>query len=763
MSFLPDICDPSIIPSVPDVIRCLRVAPRRKAVGEDLVGGDVWNMFASILGPMLHALIVKSIVTVHVPIVWKGGMLVELWKRKGPQSSVASYRDVLIQDHPAKSFGSLLRPALRRIVGAAVRPTQYGSGLNAGSTEVAHMSLRCIIDLIRLRRTSGAIIFIDVIAAFASFRRKLVLSSPVSDEQWLRLLVSFGFTRDDAAAVVEDACSPTLWANNGGSAHLHAALSELYRDTWFATEGLDSAVTFDTGSMAGSGPADLIFTFAMTKILNTLHADLRAVGLVPSAASSDVQSFFGIRNMPAGDTIEHLEISFVDDVAIPVIAAAADLVASIRKTIEISVAVFARYGLQLNFSPGKSEAVIHWGGPGAAEAKRNLVVTLRNSILCQDPSGADFTLLVSRAYKCLGTRTSFAASISDEVKGRVGLLRSDMRTYKHRLLANPVVPIDRKALLVEALMFSRGLYQASTWPVVDGAAYRHLHAAVMGVYRSMCNDYWTRHSPPRMTDHEVLEAVGCPGVGALLRKSRLMAFVRFFTRVDYNLLHLLHTAAPARSSWISAVRSDLSWLARSAPELGLLPDSHLSRWVQLVQSGKGSFCSALRRATSLYGRDCVPSRASRTLMQAGERFSCSLCSAVFASKPALATHRARKHWELSEVRKYITSTRCDVCSLECHTRYHIIAHVAFKSPICLHNYRLRNTIVPDWQIQQLDQIERERIKECRARSMCYRRQPVAAYRPGMPARPVLRPDGAWLPGDPSHPLGPGRSLLRHIS
>ena len=122
----------------------------------------------------------------------------------------------------------------------------------------------------------------------------------------------------------------------------------------------------------------------------------------------------------------------------------------------------ARNGLQLNFSPGKSEAVIHWGGPGAAEAKRHIVVTLRNSILCQDPSGAKFTLLVSRAYKHLGTRTSFAASISDRVKGRVGLLRSDMRTYKHRLLANPVVPMGLEASTKEAKHVSALVETAST-------------------------------------------------------------------------------------------------------------------------------------------------------------------------------------------------------------------------------------------------------------------------------------------------------------
>ena len=88
----------------------------------------------------------------------------------------------------------MLRPAVSRIVSAAARPAQWGSGLNKGSTEVGHLALRSIMDIVRHKRTSGAVLFLDVVSAFASFHRHMVLSCPASDEQWLRLLVDNGFS-----------------------------------------------------------------------------------------------------------------------------------------------------------------------------------------------------------------------------------------------------------------------------------------------------------------------------------------------------------------------------------------------------------------------------------------------------------------------------------------------------------------------------------------------------------------------------------------
>ena len=184
--------------------------------------------------------------------------------------------------------------------------------------------------------------------------------------------------------------------------------------------------------------------------------------------------------------------------------------------------------------------------------------------------------------------------------------------------------------------------------------------------------------------------------------------------------------------------------------------------MSLLRGNRGRFRAAVAEATRVFGRQCPPSRLSKTVAGAAEQWQCSVCQAVFASKQSLSVHQYRKHWHLSEVRRYIDGTTCAVCNLECHTRFHIIEHVASKSPVCLLNYKLRNLIVPECRVEHLDQIERDRVAACQG-SAAGRRQPTVAYRSCMPVMPVLRPDGVWMPGDPGHPLGPNRRFLLHKS
>ena len=155
-----------------------------------------------------------------------------------------------------------------------------------------------------------------------------------------------------------------------------------------------------------------------------------------------------------------------------------------------------------------------------------------------------------------------------------------------------------------------------------------------------------------------------------------------------------------------------------------------------------------------------PSRArSKTIANSLSVLQCDVCGTSFGTLQALSVHRSRTHLEICEARRFLRGTRCDVCGLECHSRYHLIEHGAHKSQICLHNYHLRDCKLTPAEVDALDLAERQRIHTCRLQSKNPRKQPSVAYRSSLPTAPVLRPDGAWLPGDPGHPLGPNRRLL----
>ena len=577
--------DLSLFPSPAQTHRLLSTACKRKAVGEDGIGGDIWALFADVLTPAIHPLLTKMLLAVEVPIVLKGGMLAELWKGKGSRCSIPSYRDIMIQDHPAKLLGACIRPHLRAAVELVSRPTQWGSGLHGGSTETGHLALRAMMDIVRLQRCSGAVIFFDVVSAFATFRRRVVLDCDASDESWLRLLVCLGFTSSEASDIVCSACDKSIWEESGASNHLLSLLSECYQSTWFSTEGIDGVVSFDSGSMAGTSPADLVFTLAMTKILNNLHCELAAKGLIATASCAGSEIAFHRHDMPPESVVKLLDVSFVDDVALPVCSSADAIIDSIRNVSESALVAFARHGLELNFCPGKSECLIHWAGAGATTHRLRHMTHGAPCVPCRWPSGRIYELPISDSYKHLGTRTTFAPTAGAEAVIRSAIIHSEVRALRRRVLSNSAVSTQRRLSLAQAMIFSRGLFQASSWAVVDGAPFRRLHTAVMSVYRCIAGAQWDPDTA-HLTDSHVLLSLGAPSAEVLLRRARIMCFIRICSRGSPYLLRLLHAASTARGSWVSSVVKDLEWLAICSPDLNMSASSPFSMWCKLVQADR---------------------------------------------------------------------------------------------------------------------------------------------------------------------------------
>ena len=97
----------------------------------------------------------------------------------------------------------------------------------------------------------------------------------------------------------------------------------------------------------------------MSRVLSLLRKSLSHNGL---------ESFIdiGLQRVKVHD------VSFVDDVALPVLCDPAGLCDKIGKTTDCAIEVFSSFGMKLNFSPGKSEATVGFFGPGRRCAKKQL-------------------------------------------------------------------------------------------------------------------------------------------------------------------------------------------------------------------------------------------------------------------------------------------------------------------------------------------------------------------------------------------------------
>ena len=281
----------------------------------------------------------------------------------------------------------------------------------------------------------------------------------------------------------------------------------------------------------------------------------------------------------------------------------------------------------------------------------------------------------------------------------------------------------------------------------------------MSVYRCIAGAKWDPQQD-NVSDLHVLSSLGAASAEVLLRRARIMCFIRLCKRGSPYLLKVLHSASAARGSWVSSIVLDLDWLAVCSPELRMQPKTPFPEWCKLVQVDHGVVRRALLSAVARFGHCALPPRSSsRTVAGSLMVWSCEVCGNSFPTRQAMQVHRNRQHWLLSEIRWYLRGTQCEVCALECHTRYHIIEHVAQKSPICRSNYVLRGRRLEPEEVLALDVAETERVRLCRQQSRNPRRLQVPAYRLGFPSLPVLREDGTWVPGDSGHPLGPNRRML----
>ena len=130
-------------------------------------------MLQSAIGPVsvaLHKLF--TVVWKHgkVPAEWKEGIIVSLYKGKGPRNTCSSYRPISLLSVPGKVFCHVLLARLQPLLISKRRPQQ--SGFTAGrSTVDAILALRLLSEIHREFNRPLHVAFVDLKSAFDSVDR----------------------------------------------------------------------------------------------------------------------------------------------------------------------------------------------------------------------------------------------------------------------------------------------------------------------------------------------------------------------------------------------------------------------------------------------------------------------------------------------------------------------------------------------------------------------------------------------------------------
>jgi hypothetical protein len=179
-------------------------AAKKKALGEDLLGAELDKIGAEEIAGSLRPLTTKIYENAWVSSQLRGTHLFACPKPGGQHGLAKGYKDVVIAELNAKVLGSQIRDQSIGAVREIALETQYGSGLNGGSIQTAHLHLRAYADHAQLHGLSCAILFADLAGAFASVIRRLGIGNDVTDMELARRLRHIGFTGEQICETIDE-------------------------------------------------------------------------------------------------------------------------------------------------------------------------------------------------------------------------------------------------------------------------------------------------------------------------------------------------------------------------------------------------------------------------------------------------------------------------------------------------------------------------------------------------------------------------------
>ena len=114
---------------------------------------------------------------------------------------------------------------------------------------------------------------------------------------------------------------------------------------------------------------------------------------------------------------------------------------------------------------------------------------------------------------------------------------------------------------MQTCIFSKGLFQSSTWPALSANAYKRLHTTVVKIYRSICDQhhYLAEEGSDILGNDELINQFGLVIPINMVRLNRIMLFCRLVRKDPPGLLDLVVRTARFEGTWGHTVHNDLVW------------------------------------------------------------------------------------------------------------------------------------------------------------------------------------------------------------
>ena len=372
--------------------------------------------------------------------------------------------------------------------------------------------------------------------------------------------------------------------------------------TWFTINNSRLLTMTRKGSRPGDCYADLVFSFAFTRLVAKIQQDLRLLGLEQTIYWSGGKELCSSSKMASSDSIGPI---WADDLAIILRHPSSSFLAErLPEAAGHVVDRLALGGMAPNMGQGKTEIMAAWRNKGSFAIRRQIAAD--GHVLHTASKLVTQPLRFTGCYKHLGTWITCDLNPLKEFRSRLGQAYATITQHKTAIFSNRALPLSTKVLLFDCLVASGLFYNSATWmPMSD----RHMKVFTQGVvklFRRVAILHFgicARDFPERI----LLLRLGVLHPSVYLSCERLRFLGQLLTSGGDDVW----AAIQQFDLWGSLIATDVQWLQnqrRHPLPFGVLREdwSSWSHYILRVPSG-GRLWSTRPESMHLHSRTCTHS------------------------------------------------------------------------------------------------------------------------------------------------------------
>ena len=669
------------LPSINDWEDAVRETTPQRSTGWDSLPSGLFHTCAPELADHSFGLFLKVLLHGCEPVQFKGGPMALIHKG-GKTDVMSNFRGILLLPSLSKRIHAVLRRKAMQWIGPRRLDGQIGGFAHQQVCFGSQMT-RTAASLFDRAGYSNFTLFVDLRQAFHRLTRELVTGTAVW-EDFAAVDRALQSTSGPLGPRARQLAHVGILQEYGCPEYLLRILRDLHCDSWCSLAD-GHLIRTRRGTRPGSPLADLIF-----------HAVMQSIAGDFARWASDQLDFV--------DILDKLGLSlplviWSDDLAVTWAARSGDcLLSDLDRLMHYLHGLFQTYGFELNYSPGKTNAVLTFHGPNGPNLRREWVLRPHAGRWIQVQPDRQIFLPFAVKYRHLGTLFTSSHTLELEIGSRIGQAAATFKQISKTIVCNRHLPVATRLRLFHALVSSRLFFGLGAWPTPSPRLLQRLDKAYVGFLRRVLR---LPADGDHLTNGQVLVRTNSVGVRCRLALDRLLYARKVFQVGPHMLQHLLHLEFSSSStSWLHGLREDLRWMDFVRP--GLLPTSFQDTFTDLVDWWQNPdlpwqrYVKQARRrhllqeammqdVHDLHRQIFATVRSNGATMNPDPQalaltedvFDCPNCTRSFTTSQGLAAHRRLAHGVHAPEHAFVVGATCPACLRFLWTSNRLALHLAY--------------------------------------------------------------------------------------